>query len=245
MLLQACNFLEKLFSRCESSDNMSFTEFSLFINTHRNLGDTYASQGCLERAEHHYAACSGLMLQVPHCDVELRNKELLGHIEQRIPSSEASEEQALSLMTCGVEEFKKCDDKNYDRSRDFLMKALTCSRICGATDVELNTLANLGNVEAAANRHILSASYCDQYCTLSHFAKGGYDPALPSVTVFQSRQLMNAGLYRKAMKSIDMSLLLLSRVSDDIDQLSKRDTIEKLEIMKQEACNHLSIFNKY
>ena len=81
---------------------------------------------------------------------------------------------------------------------------------------------------------------CRQVIVISiHFAKGGYDPALPSVTVFHSRQLMNAGLYRKTMKSIYMSLFLLYRVRDDIDQLSKRDTFEKLR-----SCDHLSIFSK-
>ena len=82
---------------------------------------------------------------------------------------------------------------------------------------------------------------CRQVIVISiHFAKGGYDPALPSVTVFHSRQLiMNAGLYRKTMKSIDMSLFLLNRVSDDIGQLSKRDTIEKLR-----SCDHLFIFSR-
>ena len=203
---------------------MIFDEFSLFAKLHRKIADIYARLDCVEKAEHHYAACSGLMLQDPNSDVEARSIELVGHIKHHLPSCMSSVDEASSYLDNGISEYKKGKEK-FEEARNSMLKALRCSRVCGATEIELRAVANLGTVEAAMGRYVLAANYYDQYCILCPLIKKGNDATLKNIMYLKSKQLVSAGLCHKAIKCINESLNLICR----------KDNVNKLEALKRKA----------
>ena len=203
------NHWDKAYCICQISDHLVFDEYSRFADLHREMADLYVKLGRVEEAQHHFAACSGLKLEDPNSGEEFSREELVNHINIVLPSSIASKERALSHLTDGKTEYNNQEGRDCDKAREFLLSALRCSRLCGATDVELRALFNLAILETAVADHIKAASYCDQCCILGRLLKVNFGHELLKVMHRRSIALKNARLFTKAARSINESRDLL------------------------------------
>ena len=226
---QSLAYWTEVYRRAEISDRFQFEYFSLFSNLHRKMADIFARRGNIEKAEFHYAECSGLMLQDPDLDVELRNRELVNHIGQCLPMSTATETSATTLLESGIEAYKK-GSRYYSVASEFLQKALVCSRLCGAEAIELRAVANLATVEAALELNILAIRHYHQCCILCRQIKKDNDTTLKQILFKKSLLLMKVGYYNRTIECINESIGIATSMSN----------IEKLEALKQKALDKLA-----
>ena len=222
--------MTELYRRSETSDHFQFEEFTLFTTVNRKMADIFAQQNNIEKAEYHYAKCSGLMLQDPYLDVDLRNTELVGHIQQHLPSTNpANESTATNLLECGMQAYKK-GAKFYVAASENFQKAIICSRLCGADGIELRAVANLATVEAALGQDILAIHHYHQCCILCRLIKKDNDSTLKQILFKMSLLLMRVGYYNRTIDCINESIGLATGLSN----------IEKLESLKQKALDKLA-----
>mmetsp|Transcript_9690 Transcript_9690/g.18173 ORF Transcript_9690/g.18173 Transcript_9690/m.18173 type:complete len:679 (+) Transcript_9690:75-2111(+) len=228
---QSRAYLTELFRRSETSDHLVFDNFTLFSNVNRKMADAFARLGDREKAEFHYAECSGIMLQDPDLDNELRNTELVNHIQRSLGSltTSANEATATALLDSGIQAYKK-GATFYNTACDFLQKALVCSRLCGAEAIELRAVANLATAESALDMNTLAIHHYHQCCILCRLIKHDNDTTLKQILFKKALLLMKAGLYHRTIQCLNESIGLATSMSN----------IEKLESLKQKAIDKLS-----
>ena len=226
---QSHAYLTEFYRRSESSDNFNFEEFSFFSSLNQKMADLLAKQGHHEKAEYHYAECSGLMLQDPDLDVELRSTELIAHIRQHMPNHTATEASATAFLESGMAEYKK-GVRFYAPACQYLLKALICSRLCGADNIELRAVANLGTVESAFGQNILAIHHYHQCCILCRLIKKDNDTTLKQILFKKSLLLMKVGYYHRSIDCINESIGMATNMTN----------IEKLEALKQKALDKLA-----
>ena len=223
-----------MYHLCHRSQRAVFNEYSRLADLHREMADLYAQLGRVEEAEYHYATCSGLKLEDPNSGEEINREELVNHISIVLPSSIASKERALGHLTDGKTECDNQEGRDCDKARVSLLLALRCSRLCGATDVELRALFNLAILETAVANHIKAASYCDQCCRLLKVNSGH---ELLKVMHRRSIALKNARLFTKATRSIDESrdLLMSHRLREVMIETWWKLWFEELNGLEEEV----------